>query len=391
MTPSLPDETSLRAPDGRRYDIDAVRLWALFLLILYHAYASFTPFATEVAMVRPYTQGPAKFFDGITGSLAIALNVWRIPILFLIAGMAAAFSLENRTLREFVRERFSRIGIPLVFGSLTVFPLAAWLFLQHEGKPPAYYLHPGHLWFLVPILAYAVLLALGLWFREKFPKSAPGDRSQDRSPWRLVLFLMLGLVLTVVIARPLNYAAWVRSPHTLVFGFLCFITGFFIAKRGTAFRDWNGKKAWLFLILALVLFVPRWAYEVFRFERGFDLYPRGLYLIMTPVETCAWIFAALGFMGRFVRRPGKWLAYGTAAIFPVYILHYPVQNAVAILIGDFWPSKAGLFVLMVVLEIGLCLLLYEAIRRISVLRPIFGLRLRKLPAAGSSQLSRLSP
>lgn len=137
--------------------------------------------------------------------------------------------------------------------------------------------------------------------------------------------------------------------------------------------------------------MPRWAYEVFRFERGFDLYPRGLYLIMTPVETCAWIFAALGFMGRFVRRPGKWLAYGTAAIFPVYILHYPVQNAVAILIGDLWPSKAGLFVLMVVLEIGLCLLLYEAIRRISVLRPLFGLRLRKLPAAGSSQLSRLSP
>ena len=63
---------------SRHHEIDALRVIALCLLILYHVFVCYQPFA-NMLMFLQYEQLLEKYW--FVGSL---LNIWRIPVLFLI-------------------------------------------------------------------------------------------------------------------------------------------------------------------------------------------------------------------------------------------------------------------------------------------------------------------
>ena len=85
--------------DERRYDIDALRSIALFLLIIYHLGQSFTSLAPYILFVQN-----KKVTDGIWPFLNV-MNTWRIPLVFLIAGIALRLSFQKRTKLEILKER----------------------------------------------------------------------------------------------------------------------------------------------------------------------------------------------------------------------------------------------------------------------------------------------
>jgi hypothetical protein len=67
--------------------------------------------------------------------------------------------------------------------------------------------------------------------------------------------------------------------------------------------------------------------------------------------------------------------YLTTAVFPVYILH---QTLIVVLAHSLQPVGLPPLlegVLLVAVTVTLCFLGYEAIRRIAILRPLFGLAL----------------
>ena len=76
----------------RRHDIDWIRTIVLFLLIIYHAFASFMPFAPDIRF--PINDG----FLVDYWFLMELINIWRIPILFVISGMGVYFAIQNRSL-----------------------------------------------------------------------------------------------------------------------------------------------------------------------------------------------------------------------------------------------------------------------------------------------------
>ena len=102
--------------DERRHDIDALRSIALFLLIFYHLAVSFTSVAKWILFVPNN-----KPIDNIWSLLSI-FNIWRIPLLFIIAGIALRFSYQNRGVGKLFKERFKRLGIPYLFGAVTFVP-----------------------------------------------------------------------------------------------------------------------------------------------------------------------------------------------------------------------------------------------------------------------------
>ncbi len=371
---SAMSENRPSALSGRRHDIDAVRLFAMVLLIGYHAIAAFMPFGPDLGMVQPFATPPSDSFVLTSLICMTFMNIWRIPVLFLVSGMAAAFSLRKRDVRGFVGERLFRLGLPLAFGSLAVFPLALLIWQMQGAGAPEYLPGPGHLWFLTNILVYAVLLAVGIWGAGRFSLRWP--RWLDRPPV-LVAGATFVLIAIVLATGPADYGAWAVGPHTLVFGLVCFVIGYRIALTGPVFRDWSARLFWLFGLVGLVLFGLRLAYEGARFE-GRDLYPRALFLGLTTIEAMCWMLTCLGVFARWFSESSAALRYGSAAIFPVYILHYPVQNLVAALIGDLLPSHLARFGLLVLLELAICIVLYEILRRTGPLRALFGM---KYPAA----------
>ena len=102
------------------------------------------------------------------------INTWRIPILFLISGIAFRFSFENRSPLQLIKERLKVLGIPLLFGSFTSGALViyfATLFWENKGEGEAYFgADSVHLWFLENIIVYSLIFILMLGFLMNFKK-----------------------------------------------------------------------------------------------------------------------------------------------------------------------------------------------------------------------------
>jgi hypothetical protein len=86
------------------------------------------------------------------------------------------------------------------------------------------------------------------------------------------------------------------------------------------------------------------------------------------------VLALLGYAATYLNKPSAKLSYFNDAVLPYYIVH---QTFILILAFVLVPLQLGPVLeplLIVVGTIAGCLLSYEVIRRISILRPLFGLK-----------------
>ena len=102
---------------------------------------------------------------------------------------------------------------------------------------------------------------------------------------------------------------------------------------------------------------------------------RPLYALLSGINTLAWLLAIIGFARRYLTRRPAFLAYATEAVYPFYILHQTIT-----VIAVFWLVRTGLpvgakFALAALITFAGTWLLYEfVVRRIAILRPLFGLK-----------------
>jgi hypothetical protein len=57
------------------------------------------------------------------------INVWRIPLLFLISGMGVRFAMGRRNWQQLLKDRTLRILLPLVFGFFFIAPISVYISL----------------------------------------------------------------------------------------------------------------------------------------------------------------------------------------------------------------------------------------------------------------------
>jgi hypothetical protein len=99
------------------------------------------------------------------------------------------------------------------------------------------------------------------------------------------------------------------------------------------------------------------------------------------------IVAVLGFARRWLNRDGAARRYLTEAVFPYYIVH---QTAIILIAhqlkGQGWPAWAEATIVIGGTVIS-CAVAYELVRRVRVLRPLFGLR----PETGGGGAAGSSP
>ena len=96
------------------------------------------------------------------------MHQWRLAALFMISGFGTAFAFNNRNWQQFIKERFIRLLVPMIFGVWTVGFVGSIILGNIETDVDG--LVSGFLWgillslfFWVPILGK--ILSLGhLWF-----------------------------------------------------------------------------------------------------------------------------------------------------------------------------------------------------------------------------------
>lgn len=98
----------------RQFDMDWVRVLATIGVFLYHCSMFFNPFPWHVK-------------NNVLDSSAILvfslfIGTWIMPIFFIISGINVSYAMKKRKTSEYIKERFIRLGVPLVFGVFILTP-----------------------------------------------------------------------------------------------------------------------------------------------------------------------------------------------------------------------------------------------------------------------------
>jgi peptidoglycan/LPS O-acetylase OafA/YrhL len=342
----------------RRYDIDWIRVIAIGLLLIYHVAIGFQPWGMMIAFI---TNDESWTSLWIPMSM---LNVWRIPLLFFVSGMGVYFALQNRNWKQLIAERAKRILVPFLFGVVILIPIHMYLWQQYYLFDTAYAPNPGHLWFLANIFIYVVLLGPMFFYlkRNQEGKLVQGITNVFKTPLGLVI-VMAAFMLEAIIIKPFPYELYAMTWHGFFLGLLAFFFGFCFVLSGTVFWSMISRYRWLFLLLAVALFVVRLLY----FKMNTPVY-------LIVAESQGWIISVFAFGYRYLNHGSKALTYLSEAAYPVYILHM-----IFLYLGSMWIFSLTLdvrlqFILVLLITIIGCFLTYEIIRKMKWLRPLFGLK-----------------
>ncbi|MGE0151072.1 MAG: acyltransferase family protein [Reyranellaceae bacterium] len=369
--------------DGRRSDIDWLRVLAFSLLILYHAGMPYVDWAWHIKNAEhwPALQEAMRF-----------VNRWRMPLIFLIAGATIMLALGRRGAGAFVLDRLKRLLLPLAFGMLVIVPPQIYFERRQQGRfagsfweflPQAFDggAYPDgnvswhHLWFLAYVLVLTlVLLPLFLWLRGGRGAALADRWSRFAARRHLVPLLALPLFASQFWLLPVsvNRNGLVGDWHGLVANGVLLLAGALL-YRSPVLLDWLLRAR----VAALGVGIAAYALlEIFFFAPG-GIVPGGAdwlgFSALSAVNLVAWLIAITGF-ARALARPSRFLAYATPAVYPFYILHQTVTVAAAFyLVQTGWPVAAK-YPLTVAATFLLTWLLYEGlVRRIALLRLLFGM------------------
>jgi len=347
----------------RRYDIDWLRILALALLIVYHVVVSFQPWATMIFFIQNEDS-----LEGLWIFMSL-INIWRIPILFLVSGMGVRFAMERRNWKQLLKDRTIRLLIPLIFGFFFICPISVYIAMLHYGKVSgwAYFPNDGHLWFLGNIFLYVLLLLPFLTYLKNRPENIFFRALSKIMKFRGGLFLLaLPVAVEAVLVNPEYFASYAKTLHGFWLGMVCFMLGYTFISIGNAF--WKAVEIDRVIALALAILL----YLVRLFLFGLEG-PHAL----TALESICWMLAIFGYGSSFLNKPSRKLSYFSKAVYPVYIVHMPIQYAFSyFIIPTALPATIKL-VFIFAATFGGSLALYEyVIKRLKWIRPLFGMKLR---------------
>jgi glucan biosynthesis protein C len=349
----------------RRYDVDWLRTLAMGLLIIYHVVLSFQPWASLF-----YFPQNEESLEGLWIFMAM-INVWRIPILFLISGMGVRFAMERRNWKQLLQDRTIRILLPLVFGFFFINPISAIVIIDILGGEPAYVPNVGHLWFLGNIFLYVLLLLPLMVYLRNRPDNILFRFLSNLFSRPVTLFLLaLPLMIEAWIVNPDIFTVYLNTVHGFLLGLVCFLLGFLFISTQNAFWPAVEKIRWPALLVGFSLYLVRLLV--------FQLQDRPDFNWLVGFESMSWMLAILGFGSLYLNKPSRLLAYCSPAVYPVYIVHLPIQFVLAYYLLPL-PLPAILkFVILLAGTFGISILLYEfVLRRIKWIRPLFGMKLNQ--------------
>jgi glucans biosynthesis protein C len=343
---------------NRRYDIDWVRVIAIGLLLIYHVAIGFQPWGIMIGFIAN-TKSWVSLWAPMT-----MLNIWRIPLLFFVSGMGVYLALGNRNWKELMLERGRRILVPFIVGVVAIVPLHLFLWQQYYNFEFSYNPSPGHLWFLGNIFVYVMVLSPLFFYLKKNSqgKLARAIRWLFSNPLGL-LVVIATFTAEAMVVKPYPYEMYALTTHGFILGLLAFFFGFCFVLSGDGFWNMITRWRWVFPVIAIGLFIVRLTY-----------FQQNTPHVLLITESDCWIFSVLAFAHRYLNRPGKVLDYLSQAAYPVYILHMIFLYLGSLLIFKLNIAVQIQFVLVLVFTFVGCFAAYEVIRRVRILRPLFGLR-----------------
>ena len=361
----------------------------MLLGLVRHAAVSYVP---TVFFEWPYRDAQA---DMLAYWLVVFIRVFHLPVFFLVAGFFAAYLIEARGTREFLRHRWSRIGVPFLVAwpvlAITMFfivPFAA----QFSSTPPnaSYNLSEltsaralehlfMHLWFLYDLMILYLAASALRPLAARIP-AAVRARAMDLFARRVhrggiaVLVLVTGLILYRMESWAIDYYAGPFPPlrlfalYGLFFGF-----GWMVLRRRETLDGFR-RPAWGFLAAGILCF---FVYRHF-LDLGCTLVSertcmgaddgsaggsRGEHHLQAVVflALSMWLMAysLIGLFLRYLDKPSARWRYMADASYWIYIVHVPFVMLLPLLLATVPLPGIVKLVLVSVTATALILVIYR--------------------------------
>ncbi|THU32481.1 acyltransferase [Niastella caeni] len=340
-----------------------------------------------------------------TSNLLMEFNFWlgrfRMPLLFFISGTVTYFMLKSRTTGNFIGLRFRRLFIPLLFGILVIVPPQVYMERLAQGFKgnfadfypsvftsgvyPAGNFSWHHLWFIVYLFLYDILLAPAF-------KWSMSERGKQRLSFFNKLasrkWIYLLIVPSVIAYTAMNL--YFPETHDLihdwgrhVYWIFFLITGFtcinFPALMDSLERNRRISLLLAFLSIILIYYL-RWnhmePYQVIANVRSdWRTYA---YIALYPLTAWSWIFTAIGYGKRYLNKKHRIQNYINKTVYPFYILHQTIIVVVVFYVMRTSDTVLSKFVFTFIISFALIMCIYHLfIRPYSVMRFLFGMKPKK--------------
>ncbi len=394
----------------RRHDIDALRAIAFLLLILYHIGMFYVEWGWHVK-----SNYPAQWLQ----PFMLLVNQWRMPLIFLISGVALHFLIgQPRRYRfaQIAKLRSWRLLLPLLFGMAVIVPPQAYYEALANGVVERGYgafllqyfsfaqwpqdafagsdngVTWNHLWYL-PYLLFYTLIALPLialsegrwhWLRERL------DQLSNFWLWLLPIAWLMPIGIWVFPKFPFikhdltgDWYAHAMYGSFFAFGYLL----------GCSQPLWQrlASLRWITLPAALATYgLFMGMNEISPAEPSQSEQAAQVFIVY--LNRWTWLLAVLGWSHHLLARPQRWLNYANRAVFPWYILHQSITVAVGYELTQLALGPVVEPLLLIGLTFAGCALgMWLVERWIPWLRPCLGLkRITAKPAAAHGIVGAVS-
>ena len=295
-------------PDARarrQYELDWLRLLAVACVVLMHLAQTYA---------RP--TDPAAMWSVQSTTLAHVLALtgyWRMPILFLVAGMVATHTRGQRALGAYVRTRAERLLLPLLLGLLVLGPAQFTLDGFLSGASGLRF-DWGYFWFLGALVVITIVtLPLGaVLARPAVQARVAGVAHRWQS---LVLLAALPLAATLLPYRLLGtrpVLGLVDLKTLLGYGG-DFAAGMVLASA-PAFRETVMRARGA----ALAVWAAAAVVQVAAARAGWDAH---VPVIAVGVASWAWVLTCYGFAASYLATPSPVIVRWASRALAIYILH----------------------------------------------------------------------
>ena len=368
---------------SRRHDLDWLRVLVFGLLILYH-----------IGMLYVANWGfhyKSQYLSQPLEGLMLLVNQWRMPLLWVISGISIRFVLQKLSAFRFVTARSLRLLLPVLFGILVIVPPQLYVEMTGKGELNMSYWQfyriffdldnavfdnykPGilphidvnHLWYLRELWTFSLItLCISPLLNSRFVQAGV-DFIANKSGLLGLYFLPLIPLVIVSITLPEDREAS---------GFVFLLYGYLIGWNVGLWEQIKRHRQTFLAIMIASYIAILCAYFIVWLNPVLKAMWWAEWLGLVAIFN-AWsgVLALLGYAAVYLNKPGKKLAYLNDAVLPYYIVHQSFIVVLAFVLSPYQLGPVLEPLLVIAGTFAGCILSYEIIRRVALLRPLFGLK-----------------
>jgi glucan biosynthesis protein C len=362
----------------RMHYIDWVRHICLILLILGHSATIFD------------IRGDVYYVSSLTPSYPLTflisfLETFLMATYFFLSGVSLYFDTKKKTFKQYIKTRFQRIGLPLLFGLLIIIPPESYLGAVWHGEyigtyldyyPQAFQIHesgsldgylggftPGHLWFLLALLIY---MFPSLLFVAIFKNMKNETKEKIGN-----IMAKPGMIYIPLVFLALTFPETLDTGIPLFYYFVIVLLGFFFMIDKKIMESVEKHRCISLFIGLCSLF----ASKLFSGRGLVRIKDYSFFTILDfSIGTWFMVLGIVGFARIYLNKESKFSTYMNDANYPIFIIHQTIVVAVGYVVAQSTFAVWLQFVLIASLSMVLSVILYDIVIRDSpALRYLMGM------------------